>query len=312
VANLFLGLKYMIERDGQDRSSTFFADVHRVGDAILLENQAYLPLGFLAQPKLANVKFGISADPFKIQNRVFTAASGVEEAVWNQLSSKNLEVSADGVTISRSGSSGHCTYSDGESGASVIYTYTAPRDGFMCLYFKMPNQNNYSVSVNGAQLYQETIALPQMIAVGDVMTGDQIEIRIACAAGQSGSITVEAAILDHDVFFRGYDILNASTLTLTEFETTNLEGTINCDRDGLLYTSIAQDGNWSVLVDGTEAEIQLVGECMIAVELTQGEHTLTFTYRNEAFSIGWKVSALCLAAFVLLTRSKVKSAKKKA
>ena len=49
VANLFLNLKYMIERDGKDKESTYFAEINRFGNTALLENQAYLPLGFLTE-----------------------------------------------------------------------------------------------------------------------------------------------------------------------------------------------------------------------------------------------------------------------
>ena len=52
VANLFLGLKYMLDRQGRDRSSTWFTDVHHFGQVHLLENNAYLPLGFLTNPEL--------------------------------------------------------------------------------------------------------------------------------------------------------------------------------------------------------------------------------------------------------------------
>ena len=114
-------------------------------------------------------------------------------------------------------------------------------------------------------------------------------------------MTVDAAILDYDTFWRGYERLNASTLELTEFTSTRLEGTVNCDRDGLLYTSIPQNGNWHVSVDGREAETVLVGDCMTAVELSEGEHEIVFTYRNRAFSLGWKVSVLCFGAFLALT-----------
>jgi uncharacterized membrane protein YfhO len=57
-------------------------------------------------------------------------------------------------------------------------------------------------------------------------------------------------------------------------------------------------------VDGQEAEIRLVGECMIGVELTAGEHTVEYIYRNPAFSLGWKISLVCtalLAALYLMT-----------
>ena len=105
------------------------------------------------------------------------------------------------------------------------------------------------------------------------------------------------AVLDDEVFQRGYEILNASTLELTKFKDTKVEGTINCNRDGLLYTSIPQNGNWHVYVDGQEAEIQLVGDAMIAVNLTAGEHQITFRYRNKSYTVGLLITIFCALAF---------------
>jgi uncharacterized membrane protein YfhO len=53
-------------------------------------------------------------------------------------------------------------------------------------------------------------------------------------------------------------------------------------------------------VDGKDAEIILVGDAMVAVALTEGEHTVSFTYRNAAFDLGWKISLGCLLVFLLL------------
>ena len=79
-----------------------------------------------------------------------------------------------------------------------------------------------------------------------------------------------------------------------------MEGTITCNRDGLLYTSIPQDGNWSVTVDGEAVEEILVGDAMIAVPLTEGDHTLRFTYRNNAFTLGLMISLSSALIFVIL------------
>ena len=86
-------------------------------------------------------------------------------------------------------------------------------------------------------------------------------------------------------------------MDITSFRQTRVEGTITCDRDGLLYTSVPQNGNWHLYVDGQEAEITLVGDCMISTLLPQGSHTVTFRYQNKAFSLGWKVSLVCLLVF---------------
>ena len=95
-------------------------------------------------------------------------------------------------------------------------------------------------------------------------------------------------------------MLSASTLELTSFSNTLVEGTIDCDRDGYLYTSIPQSGNWYAEVDGQEAEIVLTGDAMIGVMLTEGTHEVRFVYRNAAFSLGWKVSLGCAIVFSVL------------
>ena len=302
VSNLFLGLKYMIERDGRDRSGSFFKDVNTFGSTTLLENQAYLPLGFLAEKELADLSFGENGNAFEFQNDLFTAATGVEGEVWHRLTGDTLTITANGVTLEESNQSGYCRYSGSQKNSNVTYSFVSQRDGFVCLHLSLPKRNDYYVSVNGRELYKETISLDQMIAVGDVKAGDVVDVRIVCKQDEKSTMTVNCAVLNMDLFWQGYEILNTSTWELTRFENTRIEGIISCDRDGLLYTSIPQNGNWEASVDGKEAQIRLVGDCMAALELTEGEHIVCFTYKNAAFSLGWKVSLGCLVIFLLLLR----------
>jgi uncharacterized membrane protein YfhO len=111
---------------------------------------------------------------------------------------------------------------------------------------------------------------------------------------------VSAAILSQERFQACYDALAASTLELNEFTNTRVSGTISCNRDGLLYTSIPQNGNWFAIVDGEEVETVTVGEAMTAVMLTQGDHEVTFVYRNRAFTYGCMISLGCAALFLAL------------
>ena len=292
VANLFLNLKYMLERDGAVESNRYFDPVFASGEVYLLENNAYLPLGFLAERELGDLIF-TGSDHFDIQNAVFSAATGLYADVWSplepEITGEKLELtSANGPTA---------RYRDAESGSSVTYSFTADREGFVCLDFDVTDRNSYTVYHNGETLYTETLSLTQMIAACDVVPGDTVEVRLSCKQGEEGRMTVRAAVLDDETFRRGVDLLSASTLELTNFDTTRINGTITCDRDGLLYTSIPQDGGWHAIVDGVETETVLVADVMVAVPLTEGTHTVEFVYRNAAFEIGWKISAICLLLF---------------
>jgi uncharacterized membrane protein YfhO len=139
-----------------------------------------------------------------------------------------------------------------------------------------------------------------MAAVGTVYPGDVVELEIFVNASETGTITVTNGIIDDAVFRQGYDILNASTLDITSFQNTRIEGSVNCNRNGVLYTSIPYDGNWTAQVDGKDVPIVLIGNAMVGVELTEGEHVVVFTYKNRAFELGATVSIICLIIFIAI------------
>ena len=320
VANLFLNLRYMVERDITPGPNSYFEVLHSYRKITLMENKAYLPLGFLAETDLQDVDFS-ETSTFTLQNKMFKAATGLQENVWMPVSPNDMEVTADGdVQIKLSNVSGYTSFQSQAGGGRLTYTYTMSRAGFMCLDLTLYANKNFSVWYNGTKLYTESYSLPQSLAVCDVQPGDTVEVIIECAVNADSAVQVKACLLDEAVFWEGYEILKASTLSLTEFSNTYIAGVIDCNRDGLLYTSIPQcgnertekevledftvvqattspEGNWTVYVDGVKAENVLVGDAMIAVELTEGIHTVEFRYENKAYEFGKLVSFGCAGVF---------------
>ena len=297
VSNLFLNLKYMIERQDKVESNFYFDEVHQYGKVHLLENAAYLPLGFLANNPLMDVKLN-QANTFLLQNDLFRAATGCQEDVWDLITGKNLSISGTGVTLNTQTKTGYCAYStEKDAGGTIVYQYTAPSDGLICVGLSLSKKNKFSFWKDGVELYNETYSIPQSLSVCQVSAGEVIEVHLVCNAEERGTITLHTGILNEDVFWKGYDILNASTLQLTEFSNTKVKGTIDCDRNGVLYTSIPQNGNWSATVDGKPAQIVLIGEVMVGLLLSEGKHEVCFTYHNPTFSLGWKISLVCAVIF---------------
>ena len=296
VSNLFLGIKYMLERDGNVEENPYFDEVTSVDKVHLLQNNAYLPLGFLANSQLLNVDFTKpgNGSVFDFQNRLMRQTAGIDGDVWYILPGSRLTINGKGTTLNAQLRSGYCSYStEGEKG-TITYSYTADREGLMCLSLDLSKKNNFSFWLNGTELYSETYSLPQSLAVSMVRPGDVVEIQLKCNADEKGNIKIIAGILDETLFRQAYDILSASTLELTHFSNTRVEGQITCNRDGVLYTSIPQNGNWHATVDGESAEIVLIGNAMSGLLLPEGDHTVSFYYHNAAFSLGWKISAVCL------------------
>ena len=298
VANLFLDLKYMIERDGRVEENPYFDEVRLAGSVSLLENNAYLPLGFLANSQLLNVDFSTGENRFTFQNELMRQASGLKSNVWSVLQGSMLTISGDIPSMTPQSNTGYCSYNTETEGGTITYSYTANQEGLMCVMLDLSKRNSFTFRLNGDFVYSESYALPQMLSVCKVQPGDVVDIQLTCKENENGTIKISAAILNEMLFREGYDTLAESTLDLTKFSNTRLEGTIDCTRNGVLYTSIPQNGNWHAYVDGKEADIVLIGDVMIGLLLSEGEHNVEFVYRNEAFSLGWKVSLLCLLVFV--------------
>jgi uncharacterized membrane protein YfhO len=297
IANLFLNLKYMLERDGKVEDNPYFDDLHHYGNVHLLENNAYLPLGFLANSQIINVDFNSKKSALMFQGDLLAAASGVSGEYWDIM---DADISSTTIPLSNKTHTGYCTFKAEETGGTVVYTYVADREGFMCIDLNLSAKNNIAVYRNSVELYTETYSLPQTLSVSNVVPGDIIEVRLTCKANSNGSIRIYAATLDETLFRQAYDVLAASTLELTEFSNTYIEGTIHCDRDGVLYTSIPQNGNWFATVDGEAVQTVLIGDAMVGLLMEEGEHTVSFYYHNEAFSLGWKVSLGCFLVFAAL------------
>ena len=317
VANLFLNLKYMMHRDGTPGANKYFDILHSYEGLTLMENNAYLPLGFLANKELTEVDFKQAGSTFDLQNDLFQAATGEMDLVWTEIPRKNLTVTASkDINLTATNiSNGYTGFDSGSSGGKLTYTYKITKGGFMCLDLTLYAQKNFSVWHNGIKLYSESYSLPCTMAVCDVQPGDEVQLIVECATNTSSAIYVKAAILNDKVFRAGYETLAASTLELTHFSNTDIRGVIDCNRNGLLYTSIPQcgnkrteateeepattapEGNWVAYVDGVRTPIRLVGDAMVAVELTEGVHEVQFRYESRAYEGGKLITIGCALIF---------------
>jgi uncharacterized membrane protein YfhO len=228
-------------------------------------------------------------------------ATGQYGNVWNILPENRLTISSKGLELTPHTELGSCSYStDNSKGSYVTYGYTADSEGLMCITVDFPHNNDFTVSINGELLYSETFSLPQMLAVCTVRPGDVINIQVLCNSNEKGKINISAAILNNELFRKGYEVLSESTLQLTYFSNTRLNGKISCNRDGILYTSIPQNGNWNVWVDGHKTETVTIGNTMIGVLLTEGDHDLEFIYYNSALYVGATITFLSAIAFITI------------
>ena len=309
VSNLFLNLKYMLERNDEVKDNPYFEDVYSSGKVHLLENNAYLPLGFLADPQLANVDFSAvldsecshTGDPFQFQNELLSAATGIDTPVWSIMEDLEISPPASGPKVTPDETDPNsCSYdnSHNESSSHIVYKFTAKTSGLVCMFIDRSEDNDYSFwhSDYPTYLSVSNYSLPIMSSVCAVEPGDDVSVWLNVKEKATGDATVYAAVLDEAIFREHYNKLAESTLDITHFSNTKIEGTISASEDRLMYTSIPQNGNWTALVDGKPAEILTVGNAMVSVMIPEGDHTVQLVYKNKALTLGMAVAVISALA----------------
>ena len=99
-----------------------------------------------------------------------------------------------------------------------------------------------------------------------------------------------------------YEILNRYPLTVTKWTDTILEGTVETEKAGTLFTSIPYDAGWTVTVDGQVQTPHKIFDAFLSVDLTEGTHTIVFSYEPEGLRTG---ALITLGSMVLLAAALV-------
>lgn len=304
LLHMFTNVKYVIERQNYVESNPYLTDVQSSGKVHLMENNYYLSVGFVTDPALKDLSFTDQNGTFSFQNQILSAALGKEVTPWKELHQGQYSITSnDSVTLSGiTGAS--CSYSPSSSSGRIYYNYTIEDEGLFAIRYYMPGKNKFTVSYKAAGtdsfvvLHKDSQnGLAYISSICQVYPGDEIQVTVESGT-TANKLRLNGAVLDQSVMDDAYAQLSQSQLNVTKFDQTLIEGTIDCKQAGLMYTSIPQtNDNWHIYVDGEEAQISLIGDAMIGVMLTEGQHQITIRYENSALRTGAIISSACLVSF---------------
>jgi uncharacterized membrane protein YfhO len=271
LTNSFFNIRYLISLSGHQAVNDIYLQVvGKVGDVELLENTRYLPLGFMVNGDL--VGYVYHDTQVQSQNDFFRMATGLVGDL----------ITVTGLTPNEN---------------STAWYYEMPSDGMLYVFYRNTSKpDTMTISVNGRSFSQIYVTgeKPSVSLVGSFSKYELISFA------KESDTEVVALYFDTALFDQGYDLLSRQTLNLTKFTNTAVCGNVTALNDGLLYTSIPGDKNWSVFIDGIKSDIVLIDGAMASVELNKGYHEIEFRYFNKSLLAGIIVSLVSLTIFVLL------------
>ena len=291
-ADSLLAIRYLVASGPIQKPYT---PVAAAGGYTVYENPAALPVGWTADAAVAGQLDG--QDTFSyIQALYQAAAPEVGQAVYTP--AEVTDTALEGFVPQPEG--GYCLQG---SGGSVTFTLTARADGPLYGTADIPDYPSAMLYVNGA--FAGLYATGQndgTFYLGDFAAGEQVTVQISAFTDmqiRSAAFATESA----DALAAYQSAMAEGGCPLTKLSGHRFEGSFTTGQgDSLLVLTIPYDSAWRITLDGEPVQAEQIQDCLTAIPVTAGEHTLQMRYLSPGLVPGGAISALtglgCLALYL--------------
>ena len=266
------------------------------------ENPNALPIGFMADSSIADLKLSSWENPFENQNMLLSHLLSDEEQDFFV----RLDIDDDVIMkgVERDIYDAHDWYkSTVGGGGSVDFTFTAPGSEMIYMFLPSDYERPIRLSVNdellGRYFLEEYLVL---LTLGRFEPGEKVKVTASLTEGYGEVMFKDKYFyyLDEEKFAEAVDKLKQHPLEIESFSEDHLKGTVIAEDDGILFTSITYEPGWTVYVDGEKTEPVKLVDALIGVPMKAGIHSVEMKFFPKGLTEGILISIAGIAAVVLI------------
>lgn len=292
VVNTFLGLKYIISKNGilssNEYDLTFYGSD---GTVYMYKNDYSLSLGFMISEESLSLDNKTSMNPFEYQNEMLRLSTGIEEDCFTPQPVKLVKY--NGMEVTKK-AYGKYSFTKKTGNASSTYYFDGVENSYLYGYATNGGCDKIVVRNDGMSV-DNNISIedhPIVFPMGNAQQGETAELDITAKTDvESGNYDLMIYAMSCDVFEKAYEKLADEQLVITEFSDADIKGTINALEDGIMFLSMPYEKGWTAYVDGEKAETCSVFGAMTGVRVSAGQHDIRLVYVPEGFAAGTTATA---------------------
>ena len=320
VYNMMFSLKYIVNNSATDILSTSPNYTQKFADKLFqaYENNYYLPIAYLVnsdvkewatEEYITSWEIDCNSDPFALQGDYFDKATG---GVGNPFERINLDyityTNTNAFTEPLTDISFRYEKITQDIDGNAVFHLNTTKDSNIYIYFDVTGAESGSVTITSKH-GNITHSADQgcILDIGYYNAGDNVTVTIPFEEN-SGTVKFVAYTLNENIMNKGYSILSEQQMFIEQFENSYISGRVTATEDCLLYTSIPYDKGWQVYIDGEKADensIVKIGDALLGVDITAGNHSVEFEYKVPSSRIGLIITVftiMCIAAYYLLLK----------
>lgn len=314
----FLGIKYMLNQVNNNSVLTPYSTrmdlaldepVDGTNLVSVFKNNKVLPLGFAASPDILDVKLK-TATPIQNQNAIAAGLAGNKKL---ELFDTYKDLRVVYSNLSDNGNNNYTKLNQNETSTIEMPFTPKTNDPYYLTIGPAFSNNAASFAINNQQIAQTSEFNSPMVL--NVSPGNQKgQKQTLTMTLNNNSLQLDSFALYHlnmNKFNKLMDKLQQRPLKITHFSNTKISGTITTAKDQVLMTTIPAQKGWHVKVDGKTVKPKKVLDEFLAVPLSAGKHTVTFTYRTPYLILGMLISIISIGILVILIKKEKQLPKKR-
>ena len=273
--NSLFNIKYLLS--AKELHNDDLQQLQAVENGVFLYNNSYaLSLGFVTDADLDINWNGTSINPIDNQNEFIKQATGIS-GTFESISSLSTD--------------------------DQVSTITVEEDGYVYAYVNNTSSTKVKKVTASCGNFSETfdnVDRGYLLDLGYRTVGDVITITASADTDSKAVLNVSAYQLNESRYTQAMEELNKYPMIVDKYDDTSIQAHFTSPSTSLLVTTIPYEDGWSVTLDGKQVEVDAFEDTFISLLVTEGSHTIEFTYTPSGFKLGAIITVISLLSFISL------------
>lgn len=286
----------------------YYPLIQTIGDVEMRKNPYALPVGFGSAASIKNVDTHTTT-PLDLQSDLLNALQGTPFSAnyFSEVDETSLDLtntSIKGSTLRRK-----IQRNGPEGDASFRFVFpTNGKDSYYLTFHPSIKEKTISPFLNEAPFhFYHTYYEPLVFNVGNPVSPSPSSFRIEMKKNEVETTNMAIYRLDTDRFKDTIRILQKGGLRVESFTNTSLAGYVHIQpSQSVLLLTIPYSKGWKATVDGKPVRPYKVVDGLMAIDISPGEHMVSFSFFPPLLLEGMGVSLLSWIVLLVLHKTQAK------
>lgn len=305
ITDSILGIKYVLDTNNTGVSDLYDYQMSTVTEhdddkttqIDIYKNSYALPMGYMVDSDILDLNLEDATNPFQNQNKLLSAMLGEEKEYFKRLSFSQ-EPRYRGVNIENGGSYSKYVADKSVNDWTIDYFVHAETNDTVYVFFPTIYEKEVNLWLGEWKEDLKDFEYPKFLdnffegehycitRLGRYEANKNFSIRMTIAHEYTYMSDQLFYYFDEDAFKQDIQKLHSNVWNIEKWSETHIEGTVTAEANQVFFTSIPNEGGWTVKVDGKKAAIKDVAGGFIGIEMTPGTHTVEMSFFPNGLGLG--------------------------